>query len=139
MRGFFLGAVGALVAGVALVALSIVEGGASVALLVIVPVISGSSLTFLLGVVLLVVGFLSLPFALAEEWGGAPPSLPSSGTAQTGGQGGGGGFILIGPVPIVFGSWKGISRRTRWWLAFVGAVLLTVAFVVFVLPLLLLR
>ncbi|MGA7475996.1 MAG: DUF131 domain-containing protein [Thermoplasmata archaeon] len=139
MRWFLLGAVAALVAGVALVALSVVEGGAKVALLVIVPVLSGSSLTFLLGVVLLVVGFLSLPFAIAAEWGEELPSLPSSGTAPPERQSGVGGIVLVGPVPIVFGSWKGMSRRTRWWLALAGAVVLTVAFVVFVLALLLLR
>jgi uncharacterized membrane protein len=139
MKWFLLGAVGALVAGVALVAVSVVKGGANVALLVIVPVVSGSSLTFLLGVVLLVVGFLALPFAVAEGWGETPPALPSNGTAPPAGQGGVGGVVLIGPVPIVFGSWKGISRRTRWWLALAGAVLLTVAFVWFVLFLTFLR
>ena len=139
MRWFLLGTLGVLAAGVALVALSVVEGGANVALLVIVPVVSGSSLTFLLGVVLLVVGFLSLPFAAAERWDEEPPALPSGGTASTEGQSGLAGVVLLGPVPIVFGSWKGISRRTRWWLALVGAVLLTVAFVWFVLFLLFLR
>ena len=139
MKWFLLGAVAALAAGVALVALSVVEGGASVALFVFVPVVSGSSVTFLLGVALLVVGFLSLPFALAEGWDEAAPALPSSGTAPSEGQGGVGGVVLIGPVPIVFGSWKGISRRTRWYLALAGAVLLTIAFVWFVLFLLFLR
>jgi len=139
VKWFLLGAVAALAAGVALVALSVVEGGASVALFVFVPVVSGSSLTFLLGGVMLVVGFLSLPFALAEGWDEAPQALPSGGTSTTEGQGRVGGVVLIGPVPIVFGSWKGISRRTRWWLALAGAVLLTVAFVWFVLFLTFLR
>jgi len=132
VKGFLLGAVGALVAGVALIALSIAEGGASIALVVIVPVVSGSSLTFLLGVVLLIVGFLWIPFALVREPDEESPSLPpSTGTAPAEGQGGVGGFVLVGPVPIVFGSWKGISRRTRWWLALAGAVLLSVALVAF--------
>ena len=139
MRWFLLGALTALVAGVGLVALSVVEGGANVALVVIIPVLSGSSLTFLLGVMLLIAGFLSLPFAIAAEWGEEPTSLPSSESAPTEGQGGVGGFVLVGPVPIVFGSWKGISRRARWWLALAGAVVLTVALVVFGLALLLLR
>ncbi|MGP8158302.1 MAG: TIGR00304 family membrane protein [Thermoplasmata archaeon] len=139
MKWFLLGAVAALAAGVVLVAVSVVEGGASVVLFVFVPVVSGSSLTFLLGVALLVVGFLSLPFALAEDWNEAPPALPSNGAAPPEGQGGVGGVVLIGPIPIVFGSWKGISRRTRRWLALAGAVLLTVAFVWFVLFLMFLR
>ncbi len=139
MRWFLLGAVAALVAGVALVALSVAEGGANVALVVIIPVLSGSSITFVVGVMLLIAGFLSLPFAIAAEWGEEPTTLPSSATAPMEGQGGVGGFVLVGPVPIVFGSWKGISRRARWWLALAGAVVLTVALVVFGLALLFVR
>jgi len=135
MRLLLLGAVAALVAGVALIALSLIERGASVALIVIIPVISGSSATFLLGVALLIVGFLLLPFALAQGWDEEAPSHGPAGPAppRASGPGGAGGFVLLGPVPIVFGSWKGVSRRTRGLLALAGAVLLIVALVAFVL------
>jgi uncharacterized membrane protein len=134
VRWVLFGAAGLWVAGVALVALSVVEGGASVALIAIVPVITGSSVAFLLGVVLIVAGFFVLPFALWERADEEPSALPAGGSAPppTGGGGGVGGVVLVGPVPIVFGSWKRISRRTRWWLALAGAVVLTVVIVAFV-------
>ncbi len=126
MKGLLLGAVALLVAGVALVALSVIQGGATVYLVVIVPVLSGSSLVFLLGVVLLICGFVALLFAFAA--GGAEGALALQSEDSTPGAvpsgGGVGGVVLIGPVPIVFGSWRGISRRARWALALLGAVLL---------------
>ncbi|HKN07457.1 MAG TPA: DUF131 domain-containing protein [Thermoplasmata archaeon] len=131
MRLRLLGAIAILAVGVALIVVSVFEGRASVSLLVIFPVISGSSLTFLLGVVFLIVGFFSLPFALSDGWESAPPSS-SNRTAPPSNVGSGvGGFVLIGPVPFVFGSWKGISRRARWALALSGAVLFLVVLVVF--------
>jgi len=129
VRSLLLGSIALFFVGVLLVALSIAEGGASVSLVVIVPVISGSSLTFLVGVALLIAGFVSFLFAVTE---GMPseetPSLPGN-ASPADNSGGAGGFVLIGPVPIVFGSWRGIARRTRWWLAFLGAALL-IAFVI---------
>jgi uncharacterized protein (TIGR00304 family) len=114
-----------LVAGGALVAFSVADGGASVSLFVIIPVVSGSSLSFLLGVLLLFVGFLSLPFALASEEEDEP-TVGDRATARSEESGGGfGGVVLVGPVPVVFGSWKRISHRARWVLAVLGAVLFT--------------
>jgi uncharacterized protein (TIGR00304 family) len=132
MRYAALGSVAALIAGVALVAYSVAEGEASVFLLVVIPAVSGSSLPFVLGVALLIVGFFSLPFTLAMEWDEEPTSSlasPSNSPPPTSAQGAAGGFVLIGPVPIVFGTWKGVSRRTRWLLAFAGGVLFTFAIV----------
>jgi uncharacterized protein (TIGR00304 family) len=123
-----------IVAGVALIALSVAQGGASVALIVIIPVVSGSSVTFLAGVALFVAGFFALLFAFSGGWEEAPP-LPSAGTAEPATptrSGAAGGFVLIGPVPIVFGSWRGVSRRVRGMLALLGAVLLIVVVLAFV-------
>jgi len=135
VRWLVAGGVAALCGGVALVVLSVVEGAASVALVLVFPVVTGSSLLFLGGVVLIVAGFLTIPFALVEDWSEAipvSPEGPSPETAASGRSGGVGGLVLVGPVPILFGSWKGVSRRTRVWLALLGAVLLIVALVAFV-------
>jgi len=114
-------------AGVALVALSVAQGGASVALFVIIPVVSGSSATFLAGVGLILASFVAFLFAFSGGWD-EEPSSSATGTASASApsSGGAGGFVLIGPVPIVFGSWRGVSRRVRAMLALVGAVLLIV-------------
>src|SRR5487761_416346 len=103
---------------VGLIVDSILRGGASVWLLVVVPVVTGQSLEFLVGVALLLAGFLTLPWLFLEEEpepsrGAAPP--PSSSRAEPpSAAGGAGGVILVGPVPILFGSWGRISQRTKW-------------------------
>jgi uncharacterized protein (TIGR00304 family) len=105
-------------AGVALVIDSVVSGRAAVSLLVIVPVVSGASGEFLLGVLLIVVGLILVPLG----WSGtSDPAAPGAGSE--GGASSSGGIILIGPIPILFGSWRSVSRRTRVWLALVGACL----------------
>jgi len=125
------GAIATLVAGIGLIAFSVAEGQASLALLLIFPVLSGSSLPFLGGVVLLILGFITLPIGLAEGWeepSTSPGALSSS--SQNHSEGGaGGGLVLIGPFPILFGSWRGVSRRTRRWLALFGAVSVIAVFV----------
>jgi len=118
-----------LLAGAALIAFSVVTAGTAVELVVVFPVLSGSSVSFLVGVVLLIAGFFSLPFGLAGEWEAADSLPPAAGTVPPDRPSGVGGFVLVGPVPIVFGSWRGVSRRTRWLLALAGAVLLTAAIV----------
>jgi uncharacterized membrane protein len=114
-------------AGVVLVALSLRQGGAQIAIIVVVPVLFGRSLEFAAGVLLLVSGLFCLPLAFepAEEAEG--PTLP--GTAP-GPSGGAGGLVLIGPVPIFFGSWRAVSTRTRVIAAIVGGVVLVVAVLV---------
>jgi uncharacterized membrane protein len=132
-----LGSVVLLATGAVLVAVSVVQGGASVALFGFIPVVSGSSGLFLLGVALLFVGFLSVPFAWAAGESGPAPTLreevpeppPSKSSVPASRSGGFGGLVLIGPVPILFGSWKGVSSQVRWALAIVGAVIFTVAVV----------
>ena len=124
MRAPFLAAAALWVAAVALIVHSVLDGGATVTLVIIVPVVSGSSPEFLVGVVLLIAGFVVLWFSFAYAEPETPPA-PPSGTGSSV-PGGAGGVVLIGPVPIVFGSWRGISRRARWLLALVGALVLIV-------------
>ncbi len=124
-----------LVAGVLLVADAVRRGAATLSLVVIVPVVSGSSSEFVLGVVALIAGIFLLPWLAWREQGapdpGPGPADPGE-SPNPGATGGTGGLILVGPVPIFFGSWRRGSRRTRLWLALVGGVafaLLVVALV----------
>ena len=127
MRTLLVAALVVWAAGLLLIVASIAEGGARVALVVIVPVVSGSSLTFLLGVALLIAGFLLGFLGVPGSWVEPPASeAPSEPVGSE--RSGVGGVVLVGPVPIVFGSWRGtLSRRTRWTLALAGAALVIVA------------
>ena len=108
-----------LLAGVATIAFSVASGGARLYLVVIIPVIAGSSWTLGLGVALLAAGFLTIPFAFLAPR--AEPEATSGPVPEPGeAAGGSGGFALIGPVPIVWGSWSHISRRTRVLLGVLG-------------------
>ena len=130
MRAATLVPVALLGLGVALVAEAVASGGATLSLVVVFPVVSGRSPEFLLGVVALVLGIGSA-FVV-----GASPS-PSGGAVRPSGEadalesGQEGGFLLIGPVPILFGSFRSISRRAYWALVLLGAA--GVAAVLFVL------
>jgi uncharacterized membrane protein len=113
-----------LVSGALLLILAVVEGGAQLAVVVVVPVFFGQSWVFAVAIVLLVAGFFTLPLAFSTY--DAPDPSPEDGPAST--SGGSGGLVLIGPVPIFFGSWRGVSTRTRVVVAILGGALL-VAFV----------
>ena len=115
-------ALSAIVAGAAIIVDAVAEGRALVSLVVIIPVISGSSAEFLFGVVLLAAGLFSLPWSLAEP--PTPVAPPARETVASDAGAASGGTVLIGPVPILFGSWRNISARARWILALVGAGLL---------------
>jgi len=127
----FIAAAALWVAGLALVVLAVLRGGATVSLILIVPVVSGTSVDFLVGVGLVIAGFAALFFAALKggfEWEGSPAEA----TSPPGpGSSGAGGLVLIGPIPIVFGSWRGISRRARWLLALFGAALVIVVSLAF--------
>jgi len=103
---------------------ALVRGSAHAALVLVVPVLTGSSAEFLLGVLLLFVGFLSLPFLLSGP--GLDEPTPRTGPAEPPAHG---GVILIGPVPIFFGEWRGMSRRAYLWWAALGSVLFVVLLV----------
>ncbi len=69
-----------------------------------------------LGIILVILGFILLFLALIYFSGGGADY---------------GGVVLIGPIPIVFGSWK-FLRRYWWILSLIGILLL----IIFLLPLL---
>lgn len=95
-----------LVSGIGLLAVGFMTGGAHFALIVIIPVIYGSSLYVAAGGALLVFGiFLTfLGGAATAGYTGDDGPLPSSASSAGGSKTSYGGFLLIGPVPIVFGN-----------------------------------
>jgi uncharacterized protein (TIGR00304 family) len=103
-----------MVVGLCLIAAAIISGDAEVALFLIFPVVSGSGWAFLLGALLIVASFLLWFLTLGIGWHeagiGPPPTegKPHFGTGEehTASYG---GVILIGPIPIAFGSDKKIA------------------------------
>jgi uncharacterized membrane protein len=120
MRAATLVPVALLGAGVALVAGAVASGDATVSLVVVFPVVTGRSPEFLVGVVALVLGAASAflvgatPSPPGETDPGSDPAGPSAAGESC-------GILLIGPVPIVFGSFRPLGRRVYWVLALVGA------------------
>ena len=93
----------------ALVAASVASGEAEVSLIVIFPVFSGSSGYFLLGTLLIVAGMLGGLLTLWTTTSEVPPvRAPESPDVERVKDAGEkptiGGLILVGPVPIAFGS-----------------------------------
>lgn len=117
-------ALAALVAGAVLVGVAVLRGGASAALIVIFPVVYGGSVGFLVGVLLIVVGLILLPLG----WARLPEDDGESAAVSTAGppEQAAGGVLLIGPVPILFGSARNLSRRGVWALVAVGVALTAV-------------
>jgi uncharacterized protein (TIGR00304 family) len=120
---------GLLAVGAALVVVALLEGGAQLALVVVVPVVFGGSLEFVLGVLLVVAGLFCLPLAFEGDRSSDREEVPPAGPSASAGSG---GLVLIGPVPIFFGSWKGVATRTRVVVAVIGALVLVAAVVALV-------
>ncbi|MGA8302411.1 MAG: DUF131 domain-containing protein [Thermoplasmata archaeon] len=115
-----------LAVGAVLVALAALQGAARLAVVVVVPVVFGSSIEFVVGVLLLLAGLFSLGLAFepaeeTDEPGVASPPRTSSG---------GGGLVLVGPVPLFFGAWRDVPARTRILVAILGAAVFAVAVLV---------
>jgi uncharacterized protein (TIGR00304 family) len=104
--------VGVFLAGVACITVATVSGEAQVQLFIIFPVISGNSLLFILGILLIfasfILGFILAAASMTEAEPIPPQNSASGATAQTGEapqkKTRFGGVVLIGPVPIIFGS-----------------------------------
>ncbi len=106
------------------------SGEAQIQLFIIFPLISGTSLLFVLGVVLIVASFV-LGFVLAatsmhEQAAPDPMRSTDNRLPQSGERARQktkyGGVVLIGPVPIVFGS----DRKIAWAMLVVAIGLLAI-------------
>jgi uncharacterized membrane protein len=116
-----------LLGGVAIVVYAVLDGAASVALLVVVPLVYGGSGAFLIGAVLLFLGILTLPLAFAPVEPAPVPRerpVPGGDPSSAGTPAAVSGLVLIGPVPIFFGGWRTVSLRTRILVAALAAALL---------------
>ncbi len=105
MRPFRILAAFMILAGAGLLVYGVVAGEMQVALLLIVPVIYGSSALGFLAIGLIIAGILvsMADFALSASAEGAEEALVDDDRARSK-KAEFGGVILIGPIPIIFGA-----------------------------------
>ncbi len=124
--------------GFSLLVGSVVLGEGTVSLIVIIPVFYGTGLLAALGVLSIIAGFFLLTIGLTQaRFGAANAADIASHRTETGRyhrpkatvpqekRTKSGGFILIGPIPIIFGSDTSITKR----LVIIGLVVTAVAVV----------
>ncbi|MBS3816105.1 MAG: DUF131 domain-containing protein [Candidatus Thermoplasmatota archaeon] len=103
-----------LFSGILFVLLGVIEGDATITLLFFIPVISGSGIYLLIGVLLIFLSFI-LFFVLStvgyssERSGKVEERRPAEKTSKK--ESKYGGVIFIGPIPIVFGKDKSIAKK----------------------------
>jgi uncharacterized protein (TIGR00304 family) len=93
--------------GLMILAYSVLQGEANAGIVIIFPVFYGSGLFAFLGV-LCIMGAMILGFVgyaeQAEKRQGHEPGSDGKGQGKSHGPVKGGGVVLIGPIPIIFGS-----------------------------------
>ncbi len=115
----------AVLAGIALIVASVVTATTRVYLVVVIPVLVGASLGFLVGVALLILGFIGIALGGAVRPENGSPEPSDSGTAPEAGSARTGGLVLIGPIPIFFGDARQIGDWYYWVALGAGIVLFT--------------
>jgi uncharacterized protein (TIGR00304 family) len=123
-----------LVAGFIVVVAAVLTGAATLTLFVFIPIISGNSVLLILGLLLIVGGFFLLPLMVVDLPGEdeAPSNALPPAAGRTPSSGSSGGFVLIGPIPIVWGSWNARERRVVYGLALILGIILTIIALVIV-------
>jgi uncharacterized protein (TIGR00304 family) len=121
-----------IVAGAALLVLAIVQGDAEVALVVIIPVIYGTGLLPALAILLVFAGIVALfmsfvPTASPERERPHEENMDRKEDKKFG------GVVLIGPIPIVFGSWKKLRGS---WILIALSLLSLIILIIFLMALL---
>ena len=118
------------VAGMALVATAVATGEADVSLVIVFPVFSGSSLVFLLATMLVISSFIVGFVLMAMDHDRTEERIQTGSEGARGSAPGSkmqyGGVVLLGPIPIAFGS----NKRVALIMLAVGVVLAIVVLVV---------
>jgi uncharacterized protein (TIGR00304 family) len=115
----------AVLAGIALIVTSVATGGTRVYLVVVIPVLAGASVGFLVGVALLIAGFVGIAFGGAMRMATAPPDEERPESAPEAARARSGGVVLIGPIPIFYGDARQIGDRYYWLALGAGIALFT--------------
>jgi len=125
-----------LVAGVALIAASVATGQGHVFLLLVIPVYTGTGVLGFLGIFAVFLGFFlttlgsawrGIPAPAAPPPGSVPPAdAPPSAVPSPAKYG---GVVMLGPIPIVFGSDMQVAK----WMMILGLILAALVIATFLL------
>lgn len=113
------GALAALVGGLALVGFAVARGEVHVALLLLVPVVYGTGVAATSGMLLLMAAGILWVIGGARDAADRPEATPRADLAERAPDRRGGGVVLLGPIPIVWG-----DARVRPWLIAIGLLFL---------------
>ena len=119
------------IAGILSIAASLATGSAHVYLLLFfIPVLTGASAWFLAGVLCLALAMVLFVLSLGNWEEPTEPHRPvTDGSPPEGSSTG--GFLLIGPIPIFFGSARSLGDRYYWVAVLAGAALFAALLAVF--------
>jgi uncharacterized protein (TIGR00304 family) len=131
-----------LLGGIGLIALSIMTGEGSVYLALFIPVFAGSGPLGIAGIACIAGAFFSYFYGLVEDFrvlgeeaGEGGRAVPREGKrpvegghARTGRGMKSGGVVLIGPIPIIFGS----DKKSLFYIQVLAVIILVLALVFFV-------
>jgi uncharacterized protein (TIGR00304 family) len=95
--------------GLALIAASVLTGEAKVGIVVIIPVIYGGGVLLLGGVLCVMAGIMLFFFSSSQGSAEDDAGTGQEGHGENRTERRGGGVLLIGPVPIIFGTDKGMA------------------------------
>lgn len=112
--------------GIVCIIVDIIQGNASFSLFIIFPVIYGSGIFFLIGGLLIFIGFILTFFGFAYKF--SDQEVESEETGKTEIKKEFGGFVLIGPIPIIFGS----NKKMLPYLIFILIIIVILMFLFFV-------
>ncbi|MFO7792930.1 MAG: DUF131 domain-containing protein [Candidatus Saliniplasma sp.] len=107
--------------GISLIILSVITGESQLALFLIFPVIYGAGLIMMIGILLIFLSFISLFFILPFQDDIQPTEIQRDSKW--------GGIIFIGPIPIVIGKDKSVTK----FMLYIGLIIAVIMAVIYTL------
>ena len=105
--------------GISLIILSVIKGESQLALFLIFPVIYGAGVIMIFGILMIFLSFASLFFIIPSQVDNQPTEIQRDSKW--------GGIIFVGPIPIVIGKDRSITR-TMLYIGLVIAVIMAVIY-----------
>jgi uncharacterized membrane protein len=118
--------------GIGSISISLASGSSHLYLLLVIPVVTGSSAWFLGGTASLLIGLIlfAVGYPADRSEGGGPDGGDEESPDRDRAGSSGGGVVLIGPIPIFFGGARQFADRYYWLALGAGAATFAAVLVV---------